>query len=238
MVNSGIPLWFRCFKGTNDSDAFKISLFTKGIWFVHNLFSSKKCNLIFLADRWFPFIDIMQFIDSLGDTYCIRAKSNTLIKFNDPSNYYSHVSSLSDIKPCITHAKHFSNVLITEKQFKTNLAVSNSQNHKEPFYIFTNGKTTDAIKHYGYRFGSIEFIFKNQKSNGFYLESTKMRNLHSFSTLFGIACIALLWLTILGANYSKNSNSTKSFYKFRSSKRKGSSSKRILSLFNTRLDVF
>lgn len=55
-------------------------------------------------------------------------------------------------------------------------------------------------------FGSIEFIFKNQKSNGFYLESTKMRNIHAFATLFGILCIAILWLTILGCDYSKNKN--------------------------------
>lgn len=87
-------------------------------------------------------------------------------------------------------------------------------------------------------FGSIEFIFKNQKSNGFYLESTKMRNIHAFTTLFGLVCVALLWLTILGADYSKNKNHMQKYLQFRCSKRNGRNSKRTLSLFNTGLFYF
>ncbi len=87
-------------------------------------------------------------------------------------------------------------------------------------------------------FGSIEFIFKNQKSNGFYLESTKMRNIHAFATLFGILCIAILWLTILGCDYSKNKNHFKNYFKIRTSKRHYSLHTRTLSLFNTGLFFF
>ena len=56
----GFPLWFRCFKGVDNSEAFKISLINQGISYVHSLFNDKKCNLIFLADRWFNFREIMQ----------------------------------------------------------------------------------------------------------------------------------------------------------------------------------
>ena len=87
-------------------------------------------------------------------------------------------------------------------------------------------------------FGSIESIFKNQKSNGFYLESTKMRNLHAFETLFTLMSVALLWLTILGSDYSKNKNHFKSFFQIRCSKKNGKCSKRIISLFNTGLTYF
>jgi hypothetical protein len=96
----------------------------------------------------------------------------------------------------------------------------------------------EHIKHYGYRFGSIEFIFKNQKSNGFYLESTKMRNIQSFTTLFTLVCVAILWLTILGADYSKNKNHFKNCFKIRYSKKIGSGNKRTFSLFNTGLFFF
>ena len=123
-------------------------------------------------------------------------------------------------------------------KFQTKLAVSKSDTHKEPFFILTNGNTREAIKHYGYRFGSIEFIFKAQKSNGFYLESTKMRNLHSFTTLFGLLCVAILWLTIIGADYSKNKNHFKNYLKIRSSKKNGNNHKRIFSVFNTGLMYF
>ena len=71
MENSGIPLWFRCFKGIDDPDAFNLSLIAEGISYVNNLFKDKKCQLIFLADRWFNFREIMEHIQSLGNIYLI-----------------------------------------------------------------------------------------------------------------------------------------------------------------------
>lgn len=235
--NNGIPLWFKCFKGTHNSEAFKTDLIISGIPYVNNLFKNKNGHLVFLADRWFPNTKIMEFIDSIGATYCIRATSILSIKIHD-YEYSDSISYISDIETYLTKSKYFDNVSITKNNFKTKLAVSKSESHKEPFFILTNGSTREAIKHYGYRFGSIEFIFKNKKSNGFYLESTKMRNLHAFSTLFGIVCIATLWLTILGANYSKNKKNLKNRLYIRYSKKNGANFKRTLSLFNTGLFFF
>ena len=42
----------------------------------------------------------------------------------------------------------------------------------EPWILATNKNPTRAKKDYGYRFGGIKSIFKNQKSNGFYLENS------------------------------------------------------------------
>ncbi len=44
----------------------------------------------------------------------------------------------------------------------------------------TNGEVTNAIRDYSHRFGGIEPLFKNQKSNGFYLESVSNAILESF----------------------------------------------------------
>lgn len=214
----GIPLWFRCFKGVDNSEAFKLSLINKGISYVLTLFNGKKCNIIFLADRWFNFREIMQHIESLGDTYCIRTKSNVSIEID---NYKDSdmIASISDVEPLFSKSLYFDSVRITSLKFPTKLAVSKTDSHKEPFFILTNGNTREAIKHYGYRFGSIEFIFKNQKSNGFYLESTKMRNIQSFTTLFTLVCVAILWLTILGSDYTKNKSHFKNCFKIRYSKK-------------------
>ncbi len=46
-----------------------------------------------------------------------------------------------------------------------------------------------------------------QKSNGFYLESTKINNLQAFSSMFTILNISIIGVTILGCNYSKNKKS-------------------------------
>lgn len=166
MVNNGIPLWFRCFKGNNDPAAFSLSLIKKAISFTHNLFDGKNCNLIFLADRWFVFRDIMQYIQDLGHVYFIRSKSNLSISINN-YQYSDLISSISDIEPFFSKSIFFDSVTITSFSFPSKLAISKTNTHKEPFFILTNGDTRQAIKHYGFRFGSIEFIFKNQKSNRF-----------------------------------------------------------------------
>lgn len=239
MASNGIPLWFRCFKGINNPDAFKISLINEGISYVCNLFANTNYNLIFLADRWFNYREIMQHIDSLNQTYCIRTKTNVSIKINN-YEYSDMIASISDIEPLFSKSLYFDNVTITSFNFPTKLTVSKIDTHQEPYFILTNGNTRDAIKHYSYRFGSIETIFKNQKSNGFYLESTKMRNLHAFSTLFGLVCVAILWLSILGSDYCKNKSHHKNYFKIRYSKKNpdNSKTKRIISLFNTGLIYF
>ena len=65
-----------------------------------------------------------------------------------------------------------------------------------------------------------------------------MRNLHAFSTLFTLVCIAILWLTILGADYSKNKSRFHNRFKIYYSKKNKANNKRILSLFNTGLFFF
>ena len=233
----GIPLWFRSFKGIDDSAAFNLALINEGISYVHNLFSNKNCKINFLADRWFNYREIMQHIDSLGDTYYIRTKTNVSINIHN-YEYSDMISSISDIEPFLTKSKFFDSVEITSFKYPTKLAVSKTDSHNEPYFILTNGDTRKAIKTYSYRFGSIESIFKNQKSNGFYLEATKMRNIQAFSTLFTLVCVALLWLTILGADYCKNQSHFKNFFKIKVSKKNGGSFKHILSLFNTGLIFF
>ena len=59
-----------------------------------------------------------------------------------------------------------------------------------------------AIKDYGYRFGAIETVFKSQNSNGFYLESTVNASLKYFESMYCMACFGILFLTILGTEYT------------------------------------
>lgn len=39
-----IPIWFRCFSGTNDPEAFNSNLIVEGINYVYNLFKEKDCK--------------------------------------------------------------------------------------------------------------------------------------------------------------------------------------------------
>ena len=54
----------------------------------------------------------MGFIDSLGDIYCIRARSNISIHI-DNFEYSNMISSISDIEPTFSKSLFFDSVQIT-----------------------------------------------------------------------------------------------------------------------------
>ena len=231
----GIPLWFRTFAG-KCSDAFEESLLCEGISYVSSLFPSDY-DLIFLADRWFNSISLMKHIDYLGHTFCIRIKRNVKLLIFDKKEKHHIWKWFDDLFAYKYHASYLNNIPITEEMFPVNIAISKRDGTSDYWLIVTNGDPKRAIKDYGYRFGAIESIFKNQKSNGFYLESTVNASLKYFSTVYTIACFNILYLTILGAEYSKNSKCYKNV-KLSTHKIANGTKIRVLSLFNTGLTLF
>lgn len=192
----------------------------------------KNCKLIYLGDRWFQNQKLMKYIEEIGETYCIRIKSDINFYIYD---YGELAGCTKDVKAKEKEEQYFNRVILTRQRYETKMAVSKKEGHEEAIYVVTNGKVEDGIKNYSYRFGSIEFIFKNEKTNGFNLEKTKMRNIKAFRTMFGMMIIGLLWLTIIGVDYSLNIKKTKANVKIRIYKKNG---ERIFSLFNTGLMYF
>ena len=231
----GIPIYFDCFKGSSNNDAFKIETILKGIDAVDTLFKDQGFELIFLADRWFNSTDILQHIDSLGHTYCIRLKGNILV-------YQDNVEfNAKNLKHRKYHAVVHKDVLITQNKYKTNIVYSSSLNTSSPWIIATNKDIDHAILNYSYRFGSIEFVFKNQKSNGFNLGKISNMSIHSFTNMYSVLCVCIVYLTILGADFCKNSRCYKNIkitthktYNINGKRIK----KRVMSLFNTGLTLF
>lgn len=236
MVNNGIPLWFRCFKGRHNPAAFSLDIIKEGISYCNNLFSNKNYQIIFLADRWFPQIDILSYIQSIGCFFCIRSKTFfTYFYYNSKGELVT--SHLRDIKPLKHRKKVIKDVFYTRKLFKTNIVVSSYSNTDEPWYLVTNYDPYRAVRNYSYRFGSIECIFKSQKSNGFRLESTNTQKIQHFISLFTILCVALAWLTIIGVDYVKNKHHY--HLKIRDTKKhKNKSISRLYSFFNLGLTIF
>ena len=80
--------------------------------------------------------------------------------------------------------------------------------------------------------------FSNLRNlTGFRLESTNTQKIEHFISLFTVMCIALVWLTIIGVDYSKNQ--TSSHLKIRITRKKsGKHISRILSYFNLGLTIF
>jgi len=216
------------------SEACQLKLIKEGIRDTDKLLKekNKQLEIIYLADRWFDNCKIMKYIEELGVTYCIRIKSRLTFYIH---NYGEIAGYTKDVKPKEKEEQYFERVTIIKHRYDTKMAVSKKEGHEEAIYVLTNGKVEEGIKNYSYRFGSIECIFKNQKSNGFRLESTKMKNIQSFKTMFGIMCVALVWLIILGVEYTVKKEKDKIKIKIYKKKDKG---KRIISLFNTGLMYF
>lgn len=235
--SQGIPIWFRCFKGNKPHDAFNEDLIIEGINYVSNLFSPNY-NLIFLADRWFNSEKILDTINTLGHTYAIRLKKNIKIFIHDIKEGHKICKWLDDLLPLKYHATVYKDIELYDSRFKTNIVLSKYLNTDDPWIIVTNKDIEHAILNYSYRFGAIESVFKNQKSNGFFLESVNNASEKSFSTMYTLACVATLYLTILGTEYSKNTRCYRN-EKIITHKRYSNGKKvRVMSLFKTGLTLF
>lgn len=232
----GISLWFRCFEGNDSNDAFKEELIKSGISHVSNLFGPDY-DLIFIADRWFNSISLMEHINSLGHTFDLRLKRSLKVLVFDKKEGHYIWKTVGELQSYQFHSNWYDDVYLTDSKYKVNIAISKRDGVDEPWVIATNGDTKQAIKDYGYRFGAVESVFKNQKSNGFYLESTVNASLKYFESMYCMACVGVLILTIAGACFTKSTKDYKNV-KIDTHKVSGKTKVRIMSLFNTGLTLF
>ena len=232
--SSGFPLWFRCFKGVS-SDAFKEDMIMDGISYVSNLFG-KDYELIFSADRWFNSIKIMKHIKSLGHIFTLRLRRNMKLVIYDKKEKRKIWKWVDELTHYSYHSKSYV-VYLTEEKYEVTLILSKKKGTKDPWIIVTNGNPKRAVKDYAYRFGAIETVFKSQKSNGFYLESTCNASIEYFTSMYTIACFAQTYMTILGADFAKNRRCYRNV-KITTHKNRNGKKVRTMSLFNTGLTLF
>ena len=184
---TGIPLWFKEFY-YHDNDAYTYPIFQEAIKTCHDLvkLNNPDANIVFLADRWFGnHIKILDYINILGDTYDFRAKDSLLTLIMDKKEHHKIWKNLKELDSYVYKSKFYPHSIITKNyRFETNIVISPSFNHKEPLYLLTNGDMSSAVKDYMKRFSGIEFTFKNQKTNGHFLEETQIEDLYAFSNLY------------------------------------------------------
>lgn len=252
--NQGIPIWFstertksNCHSTIHMNSRKKIfseKFIIDAIDQVIDLLSPLNSKIIFLADRYFFNLKILKHIHDKSHFFCIRAKANSSVKVfaYDKKEGHFIYKLLSSFNSTFYHSSYYENLSFGDMHFKCNLTVSRSIStspDSENWYIVSNIKPQLAIKTYSKRFGSIEMFFKSQKTNGFYLESTRTKNLHAFNNLYGIACIASLYLNIIAVDYIKNHEHYKSRVNIKYNKKnKNGKLIRILSTFKLGLILF
>lgn len=239
--NQGIPIWFKSFKDKSNTDAFQEDLIISGINKVIEYFKDSGYELIFLADRWFNSTNLMKVISDAGYKFCFRMKKNIKVLIYDKKEGHKIWKWLSDLQSYEYHSICYNDIELTEDKYSCNIVISKRNGVSEPWILATNTDYKYSIKDYSYRFGGIETIFKNQKSNGFYLESTTNVSSKYYQNMYALVCTCVLFLTILGAEYSKNNScyknvkiTTHKTYNINNTKVK----KRMISLFNTGLTLF
>lgn len=153
----------------------------------------------------------MEHIRSLGHTYVLRLKKNLKVLHQGKKDKEKVWKSLSDLSKYKFHSAHYNEIELTENKYTTNIVISDSISTDTPWILATSGDYNRAIKDYSYRFGGVETIFKNQKSNGFYIEDTVNCSLKYFQSMYCFSCIGVLLLTIMGASFAKNTRTYRKF---------------------------
>lgn len=152
-------------------------------------------SVVFLADRGFADTELMGYLrETLNWHYRIRIKSSFLVK--RPGHQRCKIGRL---KPKAGEAYFLHHVRITEEQFgPVHLALANLKEAKDEWLIVSDQITSlESFDEYGLRF-DIEENFLDDKSNGFQLPSTLIRQADALSRLCLVLALTTLYLVSVG----------------------------------------
>lgn len=235
----GFPIYFECFEGINNPKAFEDATLIKAVDAIHDLFKDTDFDLIFLADRWFNSYALLEHIDSLNHSYVIRLKGNLNVSVFDKKEGHRIRKQTGDLFAYQNHSTFYNDIILYENTpLSTTIVKSQRKGVSEPWILATNSDPRRAIKDYGYRFGGIETVFKNQKSNGFYLEDISRASLTYFENLYSTICICFLLLTSIGTHYTNRRREYKNVKITTHKIYKNKGKVRVISIFNTGLTLF
>jgi hypothetical protein len=153
-------------------------------------------SIIVTADREFA---SPQLAEWLFTTY--QVDSALRLKRSEFLCDQSHAIKLADLLtafPC-GHTRHYRQVTVTKRsQFLVNVTITWRPSYEEPLLLITTFEGAPrALSTYHRRFG-IEPMFKDQKSNGFNLEKTKITDPKRIETLLILTSIAHIFCTTEG----------------------------------------
>ena len=152
-------------------------------------------KVILLADRGFVHVKLMKRCRQLGWGFRIRCKND--INIYRKGYKIGKTGDFAPIKP--GNALFMHNVRITDELFGVvHPAIAYDNESGEIWYIISDKRTNKkTFKEYGLRF-DIEENFLDEKSNGFQLESSKIRSAAALNRLCFITAVSTLFLVSQG----------------------------------------
>lgn len=145
---------------------------------------------VLMGDRFYGSPDLIAWCRAQGWDWRLRLKQNLLV-FQDGGE-----TTLAD---CFARGDHMlSDVELTTKRVRTNVAMVHEPGHPEPWIIaLSEAPTIHRAFDYGLRWG-IEAMFSDFKSRGFGIEDSHIRIPRRLDHLVLIMAIALYWAVSTG----------------------------------------
>jgi Transposase DDE domain len=150
-------------------------------------------EVLFLADRGFADIALLKQLRRLQWHYRIRIKSSFYLYLG------KHGRAISSYPLRPGEALFFHAVALTRQRYGTvHVALGMDHKSRERWIIVSDQPTSaQTFREYGWRF-DIEEGFLDDKSNGFQLESSRIRSAKMLSRLCLVLAIATLYLSAVG----------------------------------------
>lgn len=148
-----------------------------------------------LADRGFADTALMAYLKALKWSFIIRIKAS--FGLYSPSG--ALLCKVGQVALRVGQSKHYHNVFLTKKLFGlVHVGLARVPGTQEPWFIVSDQPTSNAsFRIYGKRF-DIEQVFKDDKSAGFDLEQSGLRDASKLNRLMTVLVIVMLLLVAEG----------------------------------------
>lgn len=156
----------------------------------------RTCQVVLLADRGFVDVDLMQLAVRLGWHFTIRAKCSLGVY-----RAFKARCKMSALLPPKGEVRLLHTVQVTERRFgPVHLVLAHVRTQKgyEQWTLISDRPTSrDTLDEYALRF-DIEENFLDDKSAGFQLEASDLRNADALARLCLVLAVATLYLISIG----------------------------------------
>jgi hypothetical protein len=154
--------------------------------------------VLLLADRFYPSVDLFEWLHGRGWGYRLRLKGNLLA---DPG--YGDEVTTGELARGVKE-RYLPGVRLFARGVSTNLGILHEAGHPEPWIIAMDcPPTRAAVLDYGARWG-IEPMFSDFKGRGFELEDSQLEHADRLERLILIMALAMYWCVGVGRDDAVN----------------------------------
>lgn len=159
----------------------------------------ENCRIIVTGDGEFDGCDWQRDILELGWDYVLRTGKGRKVRISCSDNF-----KLGSVCTIEGSDMFMEDVEFTEKKWLTNVLVWHGKNHLKPLYLLTNLDFAPEIKRFYKKRFKIEPFFRDQKSKGFHIQKSGLRNPDRLKRLLIATCLAYV-LSVMAATKARKS---------------------------------